>query len=93
MTTDPDLLTNIELESPIGKSDHAVINTSIQVIEYPAEPNPKLPKNFNYVNLKRDLGNFDWADTLAEPDMEQLWTNFTSVLQKVIYSNTTALIP
>ncbi|KAG5893765.1 hypothetical protein JTB14_001210 [Gonioctena quinquepunctata] len=84
MTTDPDLLTNIELESPIGKSDHAVIELSNILLNRIH----KLLKKIDYDNLKRD---FDWDDTLAEPGMEQLCTSFTSVLQKVIDSNTTVV--
>lgn len=78
LTSDVNLLTNISVTSPIGKSDHAVISTSIQILKSEILQNNMLMtyKRINYHRVNLDVSTANWADMLNGRDVNKQWEIF-----------------
>jgi hypothetical protein len=71
------LIYDISLTSPIGKSDHVVIEYKLQLLI------DKKPKQFlkhlniiNYINLKERLKSTDWSLVFDADDSTSSWNYF-----------------
>ena len=89
LTSDDDLITEIEHMDPLGKSDHQVlmfnmiINLDDDVTSYRHKLN--LSKG-NYSNMREEFRNLNW-DHLLELNINEMWTCFSDRLKESMYRN------
>lgn len=80
---------NIHHLSPLGKSDHAVLQVDLQFsIEVVPGKAFKMVSIVNYDKTNSDLLNVSWQNKLCFESVDQLWTGFKEVLQSTVAKNT-----
>ena len=86
LTNEESLVQDIEYKSPLGKSDHSVIEFQINCIEEKTREHiPKLMyEKGNYLEMKTELDVLDWDSILSRgnSEIEEQWLKF-----KCIYHN------
>ena len=89
LTSDDELISEIEHRDPLGKSDHQVltfdmmINSEDDVTTYRHKFN--LPKG-NYNTMRKEVSNFDW-NQLSELDVNEMWTDFSYKIKESMDKN------
>lgn len=84
--TDDDLrVEEIEVNSPLGKSDHACIMFQCDIEPQLRKTKRKvfLYEKGNYSQMKDKL-NIDWNNFLNTSDVDEMWNKFTTKMQEVI---------
>ena len=85
------LVTKPVTSSPIGLSDHAVINFQVQFFHNMSNNNTSAYMNYTYTNftaVKNDLSGVDWNDRLLPSrDTDDMWIKFQNVVTNTINQN------
>jgi hypothetical protein len=84
LINDPALVSQVDYLSPIGKSDHITLLSTIQLLvcEIPKKVT-KLVKRVNYNKLKNDLESVQWtSDFFSSDNPNEMWKKF------IIFLNT-----
>lgn len=90
MTSDRNLLGDLEYLPPLGKSDHVVLKSSIQYTIHTPAHKECTHRNFtNYTALNEDILNINWDTTLNLNEVNSNWEVFTQTLEHLIRKNTT----
>ena len=88
LTNEENLVQDIEYKSPLGKSDHSVIEFQINCTEEKVrEHNPKVMyEKGNYVEMKTELNKIDWDSILSTDNtgIEEQWLKFKSIYHDLI---------
>lgn len=87
LTSDPDLISAINYDSPIGKSDHIMLSANIQVIKYD-KSKERYSSFTNFATLSQDIHNFNWQQFSTITDMQEMWNYFITALNGMIETNT-----
>ncbi|KAJ3644167.1 hypothetical protein Zmor_026839 [Zophobas morio] len=88
LTSNPDLIANLEYSSPIGKSDHVIILVNLQINMQATNKITITTKSIiNYQMLEKDLLEVDWASTLKYNTISENWEAFNSQLQELTLLN------
>ncbi|XP_044766875.1 uncharacterized protein LOC123322877 [Coccinella septempunctata] len=88
MTTDENILSDLEYLPPFGKSDHLVLKSSLHLFTTnPPKCTNKTFKQINYHDLNRDLEKIDWRNLLVG-NVESMWGAFMEVLNSSMSTNT-----
>jgi hypothetical protein len=90
LVNDPALVSQVDYLSPIGKSDHITLLSTIQLLvsEIPKKVT-KLVKRVNYNKLKNDLESVQWtSDFFSSDDPNEMWNKFLIFLNPEIKNNT-----
>ena len=78
ITNEIGMVDEIRYESPLGKSDHSVINVDFRC--YAEICDTKVMKYYydrgDYVSMKSKLENVIWHDVLGSGDINTQWSNF-----------------
>ena len=85
ITSNPDMISNLEYRSPLGKSDHSVLTFTVATSESitpKIKPKPAFDKA-NYIKMKQLLEN-DWREAFDETyqDANSQWEIFYHRLKK-----------
>ena len=85
LSSEEEIVNNINLESPIGKSDHACITftCSIGVEERVRNKTVYIYEKADYELLRQKL-NIDWKEYLKEGTIEEKWLRFRAKYEEVI---------
>lgn len=76
MTTDENILSDLEYLPPFGKSDHLVLKSNLHLFTTnPPKCTNKTFKQINYHDLNRDLEKIDWRNLLVG-NVESMWGAF-----------------
>ena len=82
LTNEDNMINNLDVKAPIGKSDHLVIT-----FDYKCYTQETYSKNTcyqysrgNYSQMNKDL-QMDWASLLKDKDVEELWQIFSTILK------------
>ena len=80
------LLDNINMEPPLGKSDHACIVFSICGLVRSKERNTRRLNYWkgDYQTMNEELNGIDWENRLAEMGVEEAWTDFRREMECLI---------
>jgi hypothetical protein len=84
LVNDPALVSQVDYLSPIGKSDHITLLSTIQLLvtEIPKKVT-KLVKRVNYDKLKNDLESVQWtSDFFSSDDPNEMWNKFIKYILK-----------
>ena len=74
--TNDDSVDNIQLEAPLGKSDHCSIVYEIEMDCNQENENPRLYPNYDkadYSAMKVDISSIDWKTELIDKNVEDAW--------------------
>ncbi len=87
LTNEQNMVDNIETQSPLGKSDHTVINFDYKC--YNIQPHSTQRKMIfhkgNYDQMRKELATFDWDSIVKTGDtVNTQWENFSSTLQQAM---------
>ncbi|EFA11850.1 hypothetical protein TcasGA2_TC005090 [Tribolium castaneum] len=85
ITSDEHLINNVSYESPIGKSDHAVLTADLQICHQLCTkviPITKSVTNFDLVSY--ELQSINWESLLCNKSVEASWKAFKSALDNSI---------
>jgi hypothetical protein len=87
LTSNPECVDSVLHEAPLGKSDHAVIVTKLN-IDSKTNLNTGPKRRYNkgdYNNLRKEL-NIDWERQMrqCEGDVEQMWQAFRTKLEAAV---------
>ena len=83
-TNDENLIENIEIMAPLGKSDHAIIKHTLNLHTDPAPPKIKIQyEKGDYEKIKNSLDEVDWGVELNKypDDIEYQWNFFKNKLK------------
>ncbi|KAJ3617273.1 hypothetical protein MTP99_007367 [Tenebrio molitor] len=85
LTTDPQLISSVNIGPPVGISDHATVECTVQIIDYCF---PKIEKKnirvFNYDHLNTYLNNFHWSPFYLLDDPDEVWESLVGILNTAI---------
>ena len=85
LTDKEDSITHLEVTSPIGKSDHAVITFNINVAtSYDSERTYHAYYKGNYENIRQDMSQIDWHTETASKNIDESWNFFHNKLSGAI---------
>ncbi len=87
LTDDEKIIRNIMYQSPLGKSDHAVL--TFEILCYSKVQQYKKLKYYfdsaNYQAMKRDFKDINWDDVLrGSTDINNMWNAFYEITSKLI---------
>ena len=87
LTDDERIIRNIEYHSPLGKSDHAVLN--FEILYYSRVQQYKKLKYYfdsaNYEVMKREIRNISWTEVLkGSMSVDEMWNTFYAVISDMI---------
>lgn len=84
ITSDTDLVANLEHLGPIGKSDHTVLRFQLQ-ISLTSRPRRTFTNKtvIDFEALKNDLGQVDWVSVLSKHSVEENWCLFCEKLREL----------
>ena len=85
-TNEENLLSNMEILQPLGKSDHSIIKFSIPISSEQTKPIIKVQyEKGDYTKFKEDLSKINWADELNKhpEDVNEQWTFFKTNFSKI----------
>ena len=84
-SNDEEIVEDVEIESPIGRSDHACITFTCNVSTQKTTCKTKIYmyERADYGLMKQRL-NINWREYLGETDVEDMWSKFTTKLDEVI---------
>ena len=88
-TDSENLIKELRVEAPLGKSDHYSLLITLSVVSEKAEQKPR--RNFRKMDtkaLKEELGNTNWDDELKGKDTEETWTIIKEQINKAINKST-----
>ena len=74
-TDSENLIKDLRVEAPLGKSDHYSLSITLSVISEKVEQKPK--RNYRKMDpsiLKEELSKVNWNDELKDKDTEETWT-------------------
>ncbi|KAK4325207.1 hypothetical protein Pmani_004167 [Petrolisthes manimaculis] len=84
-TNQEEIIENVKIDSPVGRSDHAVFCFNVNL---ETEKNNRKKRVFIYEKANYDLMrqklDIDWTEYLEEGDMESKWNKFKTKLEEVI---------
>ena len=89
LTTDENLITNIEVGEEFSSSDHRIITYELKVnsdnenISFEKIPNYK---KANFPKLKHTIENINWSNICKTSDINKSWEIFTSYYNKAVNS-------
>jgi len=84
VTNEETMLSNLEHASPLGKSDHCVLNFDFNCYaNICSQPKTvKLYNNGNYRDFNQEIKNIKWQDKLSETNnIDTNWTIFLTILK------------
>lgn len=87
ITGDENNIENIELQSPLGKSDHCVItfNFICQTHLNKASDKRRSYHKANYTAIKQELNDFNWENHLGKHEnTDTAWTRFREKIEEII---------
>ena len=66
LSSDEDMLGEIEIQSPLGKSDHSVLvfNAGLTITRTIKQETKKMYRKANIKGMKKDMGGLDWEEIL-----------------------------
>ena len=79
------MISNIEYLSPLGKSDHCVIQFDINCQFQPGN-STKTRKCFDkgdYHGLNQAIKDIDWEHTLSSDDVDSNWRKFHEIIKEL----------
>ena len=81
--TKDEIIDNIELLGPLGKSDHAVLNITCNLKGQVSESTDRYNYNKGDYNRVREILDIDWDELFkpAEEDVEVMWELFHSKME------------
>ena len=81
-TTD-DSVENVNLETPLGNSDHCAISFEVQINCTPNNDHKSYPNynKANYEAMKTDVNQVDWRTELAEKNVNESWNFLSNALR------------
>ncbi len=87
LTDDERIIRNIDYQSPLGKSDHAVLQ--FEVLCYTKVQEYKRLKYYfdsaNYEAMKRDISNINWDEALKDcASVDNMWDTFYKVTSGLV---------
>jgi hypothetical protein len=92
LVNDPALVSQVDYLSPIGKSDHITLLSTIQLLvsEIPKKVTKLIKRvNYEYNKLKNDLESVQWtSDFFSSDDPNEMWEKFIIFLNTEIKNNT-----
>ncbi|CAC5396557.1 unnamed protein product [Mytilus coruscus] len=84
LTNEEQMLSNLEYQSPLGKSDHCTMKFDFNCYTN-IKSKPKIIKLFsrgNYIKIKEELDKINWIDLLRkENDIDKNWRALLSIIQ------------
>ena len=86
LTNEEGLVESLEIQSPLGKSDHCVIAFNIKC-QREQHNNFKIRKNYNkanYTEIRNKLNEIPWDEQLSARTTEESWNYFTAQLNNII---------
>ncbi|KAJ3626512.1 hypothetical protein MTP99_017003 [Tenebrio molitor] len=85
LTTDPQLISSVNIGPPVGISDHATVECTVQIIDYCF---PKIEKKIirvvDYDHLNTYLNNFDCSPFYLLDDPDEVWEFLVGILNTAI---------
>lgn len=90
LSSDPDLIKDIQYLHPLGKSDHVCI--SMKVIAEPVQEENKAAVRYmynrgNYDEIRKNLGMVNWEDRLSCVNSNEAWKIFKTLLHGEVEAN------
>jgi hypothetical protein len=83
LSNEEGMITDIEYQSPIGKSDHCVLNFNFNC--YTEVPKYKKTKYYydrgDYAAAKEELQKIDWHKELENCNVQEQWTKFAKIMK------------
>ena len=89
ITDRKDMIINLDLAAPFGKSDHVCLVYSIdraQDIDKKKDSRHNYYKG-NYGQMQQELSDVDWENTLKDMNIDQAWCKFEEFLRSSIEKN------
>ena len=87
LTNEEGMASEITQDSPLGKSDHAVINFNFNVY-IDRKPRMKLKRYYeraDYEGMKNDLKKIKWNEILkGNMSVQEMWDEFDSIVKKAV---------
>ncbi|KAJ3665857.1 hypothetical protein Zmor_001324 [Zophobas morio] len=85
ITSDDDLLANLEYLDPVGNSDHVVLKVNMQICTFRRERTVSFLRTVtDYKSVNEDLKKLDWFTLLSDQSIEQNWQVFKNVLRSTV---------
>ena len=83
--TNDDNVTDLEYESPLGKSDHRVLFFNINCYTVLKDVNRSsfLYEKADWENLKKDCKALDWKDILKGENIDTMWDTFMNKVKQL----------
>ena len=89
LTNDKQLISNLTISAPIGKSDHATVEFQVQVLHQNKPKHiRKSISRINLANLKHYFATLDWSDVLDDNNPCSSWCKFHSLITNAVKRNT-----
>ena len=81
-----DVISNLSIISPIGKSDHASITFDINISSYKQSSSTKKLNFFkaDYISICSHIRKIDWSPLLKSSDIDYAWNYFISKIYPLI---------
>ncbi|CAC5371801.1 unnamed protein product [Mytilus coruscus] len=90
LTNEEKMLSNLEYQSPLGKSDHCTMKFDFNCYTN-IKSKPKIIKLFsrgNYIKIKEELDKINWIDLLQKDnDIDKNWRALLSIIQDMDKKN------
>jgi len=86
LSSDPDLVSNVQIMASLGTSDHNMITFTVQH-KHDVVTNDRVVRDYhkgNYDSIRNELKNVDWNHMLSS-DMEDSWSRFKQLLLELEY--------
>lgn len=89
LTNDSDLFADLKYYPPLGKSDHVVINSSMQITQFTSSRmSTKLFNVTDWNAVSLDLASLNWETCLGCVDIEEMWDNFSLIVDQLLTKHT-----
>lgn len=85
MTNEENMISDLEYQSPIGKSDHCLLKFTYNCYTL-LKKNRKATKLYskaNFSNFKEELNRIDWEEKLSNEDINANWDYFLSKMNEL----------
>ena len=73
MTNEEQMITDIDHQSPLGKSDHNVLSLRVNCYSNTYARKKTYYNKANYEEIRNELNKIDWNTTLDVEDINQQW--------------------
>ncbi|XP_044751634.1 uncharacterized protein LOC123311635 [Coccinella septempunctata] len=88
IVSDPNIISEINYLPPLGKSDHLVLTTEIQMLVSSCDLREEKTLRFiDYDGVSSHLNSIDWSNIMSDSDIDTIWSIFLNKTRVTVSAN------